>query len=150
MAHHHAFTKRLTILSRAAVANRSPSFAQAQSHITRACDFSPLQRGTKPGSTRSLANTLISEAFYSPQSSFLSNNRHERSRETVNIRRSSGLKAIRVIVKAWPAKGCPIVFQVEVSYRRTTACSALVDLHEVASILPSCEDATENSCHYGK
>ena len=46
---------------------------------------------------------------------------------------SSGLNAIRVTVRVWPASGCPTGCHVCVSYMRTTACSGVVALHAVAT-----------------
>ena len=72
-----------------------------------------------------------------------SKSRHVLSRETESNSLSSGLNAMRVIVRLWPASGCPIDCQVCVSYTRTTACSGDVALHAVAMNCLSFETASE-------
>ena len=77
---------------------------------------------------------------------------HDRSRDAVKMYRSSGLNAIRVIVSECPASGEPKgrkeddVVDVVVVVRRTTACSAVVDLQDVARREPEWEEATAKSC----
>ena len=87
----------LTVLSRDAVANTSPSCAHAQSHIIRAWDLSTAI-GMKPvvKVVRILMITAINLA--APFSSFNSNSLQVRSRDTDKIYRSSGLNAILVTV----------------------------------------------------
>lgn len=68
-----------------------------------------------------------------PPSSCSRNSRQVRSRETERTCRSSGLNAMRVTVRLWPASGCPKGRQCVVSYTRITACSAEVALHAVAT-----------------
>lgn len=71
----------------------------------------------------------------------------ERSRETVRINLSSGLNAIWVTVKEWPARGSPTGCQVVASYTRTTACSGVDALHALAIYLREFEVAKVMDCN---
>lgn len=74
-------------------------------------------------------------------------NLQERSRETVRINSSSGLNAIWVTVREWPARGSPTGCQVVASYIRTTACSGVDALHALAMYLREFEVAKVMDCN---
>lgn len=73
--------------------------------------------------------------------------RQVRSRDTVRMKRSSGLQRMRVTVSRCPSSSLPTGCHVFVSYTRTTACSAVVDLHAVAIRSPACEAPMAMSCN---
>jgi hypothetical protein len=121
-----------TVLSREAVANTSPSLLHEQSQIIRAWDLSAAT-GTYPIYTSHENHLNQLWPMSNIPSSLFSNDLHVRSRLTVTIKLSSGLKAMRVTVRECPSSGEPNGWYVDVEYTRTTACCAEVALQAVAN-----------------